>query len=227
MGATFLLPVFEITYLVCLAAWVGGISMIRGVVLSSTTTAVSKDQPARWEATAQWLNRYYVWITVSMVIALPAAVARPLSFPELRGPMVAVQAGVILVAIVLAFAAAQQLLTTGRAAGSQQSDDEIDTHFHRALRRTAWMDAVSLLLGVGLLAAFVLKDAPRSPGIIEPTPEQRYETNLQILQEIEGYLLEKKARAERRNRPSPTPTPTPTPSAPPLKSTETPAKPGA
>ena len=226
MGATFLLPVFEITYLLCLAIWVGGMLLIRGAVLplASTTTSDS----SRFEAIASWLNRYYLWITVAIGVALPAAVGRPLSFPELRGPLVAVQAGVLLVAIVLAITAASQVLASGRAGSPTALDADAITQFRRVVRRTGLMDAISVLLGVGLLVAFVLKDAPRSAGIVEPTPEQRYETNLQILQEIEGYLLEKKARTERRNRLSPfaAPAPSSAPDAAPPKAADTSVPPG-
>jgi hypothetical protein len=122
--------------------------------------------------------RYYAWGAISGAIALPAFLGVPLSFPEYRGPMVAVQALLIVAGILIMLYAGNSLtpaINAARDAGPAESP-----RFERLHRRSVVLNGLVMLLGVGLLIAFATRPAPRTSGILEMTPDERARYDAEI-----------------------------------------------
>ena len=90
MTPRFLLPLFDSVYLLALTAWVGSILFFSFGVAPVIFRVLGAEAGGRFVRAL--FPRYYAWGAVSGAIALPAYLGVPLSFPELRGPMVGVQA---------------------------------------------------------------------------------------------------------------------------------------
>ncbi len=102
---------------------------------------------------------------ISGAIALPSFLGGPLSFPEYRGPWVAVQAGLIVFGILLMFYGGNTLtpaINAARDAGPAGAD-----RFHRLHRRSVRLNALMLVIGVALVVAHAARPAPRTSGIRE------------------------------------------------------------
>jgi hypothetical protein len=120
----------------------------------------------------------YVWGTISGAIALPAYVAVPLSFPEYRGPMVGVQALLILAGILIMLYAGNSLTPAINAA--RDAGPEAQGRFERLHRRAVRLNGVVLVLGIGLLIGYATRPAPRTAGILEMTPAERVQYDARI-----------------------------------------------
>ena len=102
---------------------------------------------------------------------MPAFVAGPLSFPEFRGPWVGVQS-VVLLAIILSMLYAGNSLVS-RINCARDLGESHHEEFERLHRRSVLLNAAAMIGGLALLVAFACRPAPRTEGIIEPTPQER------------------------------------------------------
>ena len=123
--------------------------------------------------------RYYQWGAISGAVALPAAMAVPLSFPELRGPWVGVQAIVLIAATLIMLYAGNVLTPEINAARDEGPSGE--ARFGRLHRRSVQLNGLVLLLGLGLLVAFAARPATRTSGIVELSPVERAEAESRML----------------------------------------------
>ncbi len=97
MSARFLLGVFDSVYVVAFTAWVGSI-LFFSFGAAPIIFSVLGEQVGTGSFRRSF-PRYYLWGAIAGAIALPAFVAGPLCYHEFRGPMVGVQAMVILAGI--------------------------------------------------------------------------------------------------------------------------------
>jgi hypothetical protein len=131
--------------------------------------------------------RYYLWGAIAGAIALPAFVAGPLCYHEFRGPMVGVQAMVILAGILSMLYGGNSLtpaINQARDAGPG-ARPRCDQLHRRAVR----LNGGVLIMGLGLLIAFAIRPAPRTSGIVELTPAEqvRYDSAVnQVIVDVEA-----------------------------------------
>lgn len=168
MNARFLLVVFDSTYLLALASVVGGILFYLFTLAPLIDATVTPDAARR--LTRALLPRYFQWIAVSGAIALPSAVAVPLSFPELRGPWVGVQALTILAATLLMLYAGNVVTPALLAA---RDEDSGSSRTHQFQRRLVVLNGLVLVLGGALLVAHAARPRPSTEGIVELSPVER------------------------------------------------------
>jgi hypothetical protein len=181
MSARFLLALFDSVYLIALAAWVGSI-LFFWFGESPIIFRVLGEQAGGKYLRAPF-PRYYLWGAISGAIALPAFVAGPLCYHEFRGPMVGVQATVILVGILTMLYGSNSLVPAiNQARGAGPPGQE---RFERLHRRAVWLNATVLIMGLGLLIAFATRPAPRTSGIIELTPQERVRYDAAVTRVIE------------------------------------------
>jgi hypothetical protein len=169
VDARFLQVLFDSTYLIALTAWVGSILFFSFGVAPIIFGVLGPDAGGRFVRAL--FPRYYLWGAVSGAVALPSAVAVPLAFPELRGPWVGVQAMVILTATLLMLYAGNSLTPAINAARDEGPAGR--DRFERLHRRSVRLNAVVLVLGLGLLVAFAARPRPATRGIVEKNPAER------------------------------------------------------
>lgn len=164
-----LLALFDSIYLLALAAIVGGISFLMFIVAPLIFRVLGEEAGGR--LVRALFPRYYVWNAILGAVALPAFVAGPLCYPEYRGPWVAVQSSVLLAMILAALYGGNSLvpqINRARDLGPAAGD-----RFARLHRRSVFLSGAVMLGGIGLLAAFACRPAPRTEGIIELSPIER------------------------------------------------------
>lgn len=169
MNARFLMGLFDSAYVLALTAWVGSILFFSFGVAPIIFRVLGEESGGRFVRAL--FPRYYAWGATAGAIALPAFLGVPLSYPEYRGPMVGVQALVIVTSILIMLYAGNSLtpaINAARDAGPAQQ-----ARFDRLHRRSVQLNGLVLVLGVGLLIAFANRPAPTTPGIIEPDPVAR------------------------------------------------------
>ncbi len=169
MTARFLLALFDSVYVIALTAWVGSILFFVFVVAPITFQVLEAEAGSKFVQVL--FPRYYAWGAISGAVALPAAVGVPLSFPEFRGPLVAVQALAILIGILIMLYAGNSLVPSLNAA--RDAGPAGRARFDRLHRRSVVLNGLVLGIGLGLLVAFANRPAPRTAGIIEATPVER------------------------------------------------------
>jgi hypothetical protein len=162
LNASTLKILFDWVYLVSLAAWVGGALLALFVIGPSLNLLRGTDLGSR-VLRALW-PRYCLLGAVAASVALPALVAVPLCYPEMRGPWVGVQALLIIAAALIMLFLSNSLTPALLASEAQ---------FGRTLQRGALLNGVVLAIGLGLLLAFAARPAPTGSGIVEPTPSER------------------------------------------------------
>lgn len=169
MNASWLLILFDVVYLYALTAWVGSILFFSFGVAPIIFGVLSSEDAARFVRAL--FPRYYLWGTISSAVALPAMLGAPLSHPEFRGPMVAIQALLILASTLILLYCGNSLtpaINAARDAGPDQAEQ-----FDRLHRRSVRLNALVLLIGLALIAAFVVRPAAKTTGIRELTPTER------------------------------------------------------
>ncbi len=169
MNARWLLATFDSIYLFALASWVGAILFVSFGVAPIIFRVLGAEAAAKFVRAL--FPRYYAWGVVSTAVALPALVCGPLTHPELRGPMVGVQAALIAAGLGIMLYCGNSLTPAINAARDAGPDGagRFDRLHHRSVR----LNAVALLLGLGLLVGFALRPAPRTAGLREMTPQER------------------------------------------------------
>jgi hypothetical protein len=169
LPARSLLNIFDAVYLLALAAWVGSIAFFSFGVAPIIFKVLPKEHAARFVRAL--FPRYYAWGAIAGALALPAFLGGPLSFPEYRGPWVGVQALVILAGTLVMFYCGQTLTPAINAA--RDAGPEGQARFDRLHRRSVRLNAVALLIGVGLIIAFAARPAATTRGIVEDSPQVR------------------------------------------------------
>jgi len=169
VNARLLLAVFDSIYVLALTSWVGSILFFSFGVAPIIFRVLGAELGAKFVRAL--FPRYYTWGVISTAIALPALFCGPLAVPELRGPMVAVQSGLILVNLGIMLYCGNTLtpaINAARDEGPGSAD-----RFDRLHKRSVRLNVVSLLIGVALLIGFATRPAPRSSGIEEGSPGER------------------------------------------------------
>jgi hypothetical protein len=161
VSARSLLGLFDATYLLALSAWAG----LLLVALLRLTLVPSRDAGKAGRVEGSLVRRLHAWGTIAGAVALPAYVAVPLSYPEYRGPRIAVQSMLILVGILAMLTVANGASPTRTAAGGEVRE--------RPGRRIACLDGLMLVLAVGLLVAHGMRPAPRTSGLAELSATER------------------------------------------------------
>jgi uncharacterized protein DUF4149 len=127
--------------------------------------------------------RYYAWGAIAGAIALPAFVAVPLCYPEYRGAAVGVQSLIILACTLIMLYAGNSLTPAINAA--RDAGPEGHERFERLHRRSVRLNALVLVIGLGLLIAFANRPTPRTSGITELSPGERTRFDSELNQVIE------------------------------------------
>jgi uncharacterized membrane protein len=193
-----LLVIFDSVYVLALASWVGGNLFLSFGVAPLIFRVLGAEMGARFVRAL--FPRYYAWGAISGAIALPAFLGVPLSYPEYRGPMVAVQAFLILAGILIMLYAGNSLTPAINAARDAGPAEQ--ARFERLHRRSVVLNAVVLLIGVGLLVAHEARPLPRTSGILEMTPAERVQYDAEV-----GKVLEAIEARQAGQRPAAPPAP--------------------
>lgn len=169
VNASGLKVLFDFVFLLAMSAWVGG-TLFAALVAGPLVGGLLSQELLRPLARPV-VTRFFQWVALSAALALPARVAVPLAFPELRGPRVGVEALVVI-------ASALAMLYTGnvlvpRALDAREAGEAGSRTFRRLYRRAVGLTVAVLVAGMLLLAAYVIRPAPTSAGIVEPGPVER------------------------------------------------------
>lgn len=182
MTANHLMVLFDAIYLIAMAAWVGSVMFLTFGVAPILFKALDAEPAGK--LVRALFPRYYQWGAISGAIALPSAVAVPLSFPEMRGPWVGIQAMATLAGVLIMLYVGNSLspqINAARDAGPSGEE-----RFERLHRRSVQLNGLVLLIGVGLLIAFAARPRPTTRGIIEPSPVERAEAEAVMLRNGPG-----------------------------------------
>jgi hypothetical protein len=182
MSARFLLGLFDSVYVVALTAWVGSILFFSFGVAPVIFSVLGEQAGGKFVRAL--FPRYYLWGAIAGAIALPAFVARPLCYHEFRGPMIGVQAMVILAGILSMLYGGNSLtpaINQARDAGPPGQKQLEQLH-----RRAVRLNGFVLVIGLGLLVAFAIRQAPTTAGIDELMPEGQVRYDAEISRVIEG-----------------------------------------
>jgi hypothetical protein len=183
--ARFLLALFDSVYVIALTAWVGSLLFFSFGVAPIIFKVLGAEAGGRFVRAL--FPRYYSWGAIAGAIALPAFLGAPLSFPEYRGPLIGIEAMVIIAGILIMLYGGNTLvpaINAARDAGPAGKD-----RFDRLHRRSVQLNALVMALGLGLLVAFAVRPAPRTSGIVEMSPDERarYDVRIErIIREIES-----------------------------------------
>lgn len=183
-SARVLLQVFDSVYLLSLVCWVGAILFFSFGVAPIIFKVLRPDAAAAFVRAL--FPRYYLWGAISAAVALPAMLCVPLSFPEFRGPAVALKAFMIIGGILLMLYCGNSLTPAINAA--RDAGDPGKARFDQLHRRSVRLNVVSLLIGLALLILFAVRSAPVTNGIIEQSPQQRAEYDREVLGEIDRLM---------------------------------------
>ena len=164
MSSRFLLGVFDSVYVIALTAWVGSILFFSFGVAPIVFQVL--DEKSGGKFLRGLFPRYYLWGALASAVALPAYVAGPLCYQEFRGPMVGVQAMVILAGILSMLYGGNSLtpaINQARDAGPRGPASEFDQLHRRAVRLNSLL---CWSMGLGLLIAFAdPAGAPQTSGL--------------------------------------------------------------
>lgn len=166
MNARMLLLFFDSIYLLALTAWVGSIAFFSFGVAPIIFKVLSKESAASFVRTL--FPRYYLWGATAAAIALPALVCGPMSYPELRGPRIGVQAMFVLAGALVMLYCGNSL--TPQINAARDGGPDTARRFDALHKRSVILNAIVLFIGIGLLVAFAARPAPRSSGIVERAP---------------------------------------------------------
>jgi hypothetical protein len=183
--ARFLLGLFDSVYLIALTAWVGSLLFFSFGVAPIIFKVLGAEAGGRFVRAL--FPRYYLWGAIAGAVALPAYLGVPLSFPEFRGPHVAVEAlGIVAGTLIMLYGGNSLVpaINAARDAGPAGQD-----RFNRLHRRSVRLNALVMVLGLALLVAFANRPDPRTSGIVEMTPAERARYDARIeraMKEIES-----------------------------------------
>lgn len=193
MTGRFLLVFFDAAYVLALTAWVGSILYFSFGVAPVIFPVLGAESGGRFVRAL--FPRYYAWGATSGAIALPAFLGVPLSYPEYRGPWVAVEAFLILGCILIMLYAGNSLTPAINAA--RDAGPAGEARFARLHRRSVRLNGLVLAVGLGLLIAHAARPAPRSAGILEMTPGERARYDAEIGTILNAIEARQAAQLER------------------------------
>jgi len=189
VSARLLLGIFDSVYVIALTAWVGSILFFSFGVAPIIFTVLGSENGGKFVRAL--FPTYYAWGAIAGAIALPAFVAVPLCYPEYRGGTIAIQSMVILAGTLIMLYEGNSLtpaINAARDAGAEGQE-----RFKKLHRRSVRLNALVLVIGVGLLIGFANRPAPRTSGIKElsPTDRGRFDAQLdEVIEQVEikyGY----------------------------------------
>jgi uncharacterized membrane protein len=183
--ARFLLGLFDSVYVIALTAWVGSVLFFSFGVAPVIFKVLGAEAGGRFVRAL--FPRYYLWGAIAGAVALPAYLGVPLSFPEYRGPRVAVEALAIVAGTLIMLYGANSLVPAINAA--RDAGPAGHARFDRLHRRSVRLNALVMGLGLALLVNFALRPRPRTSGIVEMTPLERARYDARIeraMREIES-----------------------------------------
>jgi Domain of unknown function (DUF4149) len=192
MTAPTLLTFFNAVYLLALANWVGSIAFFSFGVAPIVFRVLGPEAGTKFGRTL--FPRYYLWGATAAAIALPAVVCGPMTYPELRGPTVGIQALFVIVGALVMLYCGNSLtpaINAARDAGPAGA-----ARFDALHKRSVRLNALALLIGTGLLIAFAARDGGRSGGIVERPPGELDEGQKKLMRdsiEIEKVLRDPEA----------------------------------
>ncbi|MDB5350257.1 MAG: hypothetical protein JWN86_1504 [Planctomycetota bacterium] len=192
MSAPILLGVFNVVYLLALTAWVGSIAFFSFGVAPIIHRVLGPEAGGRFVRAL--FPRYYTWGATAGAIALPAIVCGPMTYPELRGPAVGVQAMLVLIGTLITLYCGSALtpaINAARVAGPDQAG-----RFKALHTRSVVLNGLVLLIGIGLLAFFAVRHVPRTGGIVERKPGELNEDVRRYLRESAEIEARQKAILE-------------------------------
>ena len=169
MTARLLLAIFDSIYLFALTSWVGSILFFSFAVAPIIFKVLGAESGATFVRAL--FPRYYAWGVISSAVALAALVCGPLSYPELRGPMIGAQATLILISFAIMLYCGNTLTPAINAA--RDEGPESAGRFDRLHKRSVNLNVVVLLIGLVLLVGFAMRKVPRTNGIEELSPRER------------------------------------------------------
>lgn len=182
MTARFLLGLFDSIYVIALTAWVGSLLFFSFGVAPIVFKVLGAEAGGRFVRAL--FPRYYTWGAIAGAVALPAYLGVPLSFPEYRGPLVGVQALVILAGTLIMLYGGNSLVPAINAARDAGPSER--ARFDQLHRRSVRLNALVMVLGLGLLVAFANRPATRTMGIVEMTPAERTRYDARMEKVIEA-----------------------------------------
>jgi hypothetical protein len=162
--------VLDAAFLLAMSGWVGSLLFVTSAVLLPARAPGDPEVAGR-PALAGLLRRLYAWGATCGAIALPASLGAPLAFPEYRSPWVGAEALLIIAATLAMFYGGNSLVPALERATVDPAGDP-----RRAagrIGRAAGINLAVAAIGAVLVVAFVLRPAPATSGIVEPTPRER------------------------------------------------------
>lgn len=169
MSGLDLLRLLDSLYLVAVGTWLGSLGFAECAVIPMIHRVCD---PVRGRALEREVGaRCGLWGAICGAIALPALVCGTLAVPEMRGPGVGVKA-IGIVGGILAMLSIAQVIGQRCVRADTSKDDRPSSERVGGLRVV-----VSGLVGtllVGLLVAHAFRSGPRSQGIVELDPKERY-----------------------------------------------------
>jgi hypothetical protein len=205
VSARFLMAVFDSIYVITLAGWIGSALFLSFGVFPLVLKHVPEEQAQK--LVSSLLPRYGLWGAICGALALTSMVAVPLCFPEYRGATVGVQALAIIGCILIALYAGNSLTPTG--SGGRVSSPLSHSRFLQVCRRASVLIAAVAVTGIALLTAFATRAAPKTPGIVELTPDEqvRYDEAIgRVIEQVEvkyGFRQPSPARPGEPSQTSP------------------------
>jgi len=187
-----LLALFDSLYVIALTAWVGAILFFSFAVAPIIFRVLGAESAAKFVRAL--FPRYYAWGVISAAVALPALICGPLSYPELRGTWVGVQALLILADLGIMLYCGNSLtpaINATRDAGPGQA-----VQFDRLHKRSVRLNVVALAIGLALLVAFAARSPIRTEGLVEMTPRERADYDRDFANALDEIVRGRKAEAE-------------------------------
>jgi len=181
VSARFLLGFFDSVYLIALTVWVGSILFFSFGVAPIIFTVLGSENGGKFVRAL--FPTYFAWGAIAGAIALPAFVAVPLCYPEYRGSSVGIQSLLILGGTLIMLYAGNSLTPAINAARDAGFEGQV--RFKKLHQRSVRLNALVLIIGLGLLIAFANRPAPRTSGITELSPGDRGRFDAQLNAVIE------------------------------------------
>ena len=169
MSAHLLMALFDSIYVVALAGWIGSALFLSSGVIPLIFNHLDAEQAD--ELVGTFVPRYCAGGAICGALALSSMVAVPLCYPEYRGAKVGVQAVAVIACILITLYVGNSLTS---ALGKAQRDWVIVAGAScAAFSSRCSLSAVVLITASGLLVAFATREAPKTSGIVELTPQER------------------------------------------------------
>jgi hypothetical protein len=194
VSARLLLPVFDSIYVIALTAWFGSILFFSFGVVPIIFRVLDPNSAAAFVRAL--FPRYYAWGATAGAVALPALLGGPLTFPnELRGPLVLLQAVLIITGTLIMLYGGNSLVPAINAA--RDAGPAGAKRLTRLHRRSVGLNCLTLVIGLVLLVGFAARPAPTTSGLSDPSPQERARRSLESFQKRQADFEAKRKRLGR------------------------------